>query len=129
MTRSRVLVALGGLAISAVFLWLAVRDADPDAVREALGDADVALVLLASTVFMVGYLLGAIRWRKIAATQQVSTRRFYEMALGGLACNNVLPVRIGELVRAGWLSREAPMPAGRALGTVALDRVCDVVTL
>ena len=129
MTRSRVLIALGGLAISAIFLWLAVRDADPDAVREALGDADVALVLLASTVFMVGYLLGAIRWRKIAATPQVSTRRFYEMALGGLACNNVLPVRIGELVRAGWLSREAPMPAGRALGTVALDRVCDVVTL
>ena len=28
MTRSRVLVALGGLAISAIFLWLAIRDAD-----------------------------------------------------------------------------------------------------
>ncbi len=55
--------------------------------------------------------------------------RFYEMVLGGLACNNVLPVRIGEIVRAGWLSREAPMPGGRALGSVALDRACDVVTL
>ena len=51
------------------------------------------------------------------------------MVICGLACNNVLPVRIGELLRAGWLSREAPMPGGRALGTVALDRVCDVVTL
>jgi hypothetical protein len=51
------------------------------------------------------------------------------MVLGGLAANNVLPVRIGELLRAGWLSREAPMPGGRALGSVALDRVCDVVTL
>ena len=27
------------------------------------------------------------------------------------------PVRIGELLRAGWLSRDAPMPGGRALGT------------
>jgi uncharacterized protein (TIRG00374 family) len=129
MTRSRVLIALGGLAISAIFLWLAVRDADPEAVRDALGDAEIGLVLLASAVFMVAYLLGAIRWRKIAATPQVSVRRFYEMALGGLACNNVLPIRIGEVVRAGWLSREARMPGGRALGTVALDRVCDVVTL
>ena len=51
------------------------------------------------------------------------------MVLSGLACNNVLPVRIGELLRAGWLSREAPMPGGRALGSVALDRACDVVTL
>jgi uncharacterized protein (TIRG00374 family) len=129
MTRSRVLIALGGLAISAVFLWLAIRDADPDAVREALSGADVGLVLLASTVFMAGYLLQAIRWRKIAAAPQVPVRRFYEMVLGGLACNNVLPVRIGEVVRAGWLSREAPMPGGRALGTVALDRVCDVIAL
>ena len=129
MTRSRVLIALGGLAISAIFLWLAVRDADPEAVREALGDAEIGLVILASAMFMTGYLLGAIRWRKIAATPQVPLRRFYEMVLGGLACNNVLPIRIGEVVRAGWLSREAPMPGGRALGTVALDRACDVIAL
>jgi uncharacterized protein (TIRG00374 family) len=51
------------------------------------------------------------------------------MLIGGLACNNVLPVRIGELVRAGWLSRDAPMSGGRAFGSVVLDRVCDVVTL
>ena len=51
------------------------------------------------------------------------------MVLSGLACNNVLPVRIGEFLRAGWLSREAPMPGGRALGSVALDRACDVATL
>jgi glycosyltransferase 2 family protein len=129
MTRTRVLIALVGVTISAVFLWLAVRDVDPEAVREALGNANIWLVLLASAVFMSGYLLQAIRWRKIASTPQMSVRRFYEMALGGLACNNVLPVRIGEVVRAGWLSREAPMPGGRALGTVALDRVCDVIAL
>jgi uncharacterized protein (TIRG00374 family) len=129
MTRNRVFIALVGLVSSAVFLWLAVRDADPDEVRDALGDADIGLVLLAVVAFMFGYLLQATRWRKIAATPQVGVRRFYEMVLGGLACNNVLPIRIGEVVRAGWLSREAPMPGGRALGTVALDRACDVIAL
>jgi uncharacterized protein (TIRG00374 family) len=129
MTRGRVLVALGGLVLSGIFLWLAVRDADPDAVRAALREADIGLVLLAVVAFMFGYLLQATRWRRIAATPQVGLRRFYEMVLGGLACNNVLPIRIGEVVRAGWLSREAPMPGGRALGSVALDRVCDVIAL
>ena len=129
MTRSRVLVALGGLALSAIFLWLAIRDADAADVQAALEDAEVGLVLLAVVAFGTGYFLQALRWRKIANTPRPGMRRFYEMVICGLACNNVLPVRIGELLRAGWLSREAPMPGGRALGTVALDRVCDVVTL
>ena len=60
MTRSRVLVALGGLAISAIFLWLAIRDADAGAVREALDDAEIELVLLASAVFMVGYFVPGV---------------------------------------------------------------------
>jgi uncharacterized protein (TIRG00374 family) len=129
MTPRRALVALGGIAISAVFLWLAIRDADAARVKAALEDAHVGFILLAVVAFGGGYFFQAVRWRRIANTPRPGLRRFYEMVICGLACNNVLPVRIGELLRAGWLSREAPMPGGRALGTVALDRVCDVVTL
>lgn len=129
MTRSRVLVALGGLAISAIFLWLAIRDADAAEVKAALDEARIELVLLAVVVLGSGYFFQAMRWRRIANVSRPGLRRFYEMVICGLACNNVLPIRIGEFLRAGWLSRDAPMPGGRALGTVALDRVCDVVTL
>ena len=129
MTRGRVLLALGGVAISAVFLWLAFRDADVDEVRAALSDARIGLVLLAVGVLGCGYLLQSVRWMSIATAPQLGLRHFFAMLLAGLAANNVLPVRIGELVRAGWLSRDAPMPGGRALGTVALDRACDVVAL
>jgi uncharacterized protein (TIRG00374 family) len=129
LTRGRVLLALGGVAISAFFLWLAFRDADVDEVRAALSDARIGLVLLAVAVFGFGYLLQARRWMSIAATPQLGLRHFFGMLLAGLACNNVLPVRIGELVRAGWLSRDAHIPGGRAFGTVALDRASDVVAL
>jgi uncharacterized protein (TIRG00374 family) len=129
VTRGRLVVAVGGLAISAVFLWLAFRDADIDEVRGALGDAQIGLVLLAVAVIGCGYAFQAARWMSIAAAPSLGLRRFYEMLLGGLACNNVLPVRIGEVVRAGWLSRDAPMTGGRAFGSVALDRACDVAAL
>ena len=129
MTRSRVLVALGGLAISAFFLWLAIRDADAAEVKAALEDARIEFVLLAVVVLVSATSSRRCAGRRIANTPRPGLRRFYEMVICGLACNNVLPVRIGELLRAGWLSRDAPMPGGRALGTVALDRVCDVVTL
>lgn len=123
------LLAVAGLAISAVFLWLAVRDADLSAVRKALQDARIGLVLLTVLVLGLVYGLQAARWKRIADAPRVPLRRFYGMVLSGIACNNVLPVRIGELLRARWLSQEAPMAGGRALGSVALDRACDVVTL
>ena len=127
--RGKALFVLAGLSFSAIFLWLAARNADLAAVTEELQDADVGLVTLAVCVLGCGYLLQAIRWRRIAGTHTLGIGRFYEMFLSGLACNNVLPIRIGELLRARWLSQDAPMPGGRALGTVVLDRACDVVAL
>jgi glycosyltransferase 2 family protein len=127
--RGKALIALGGFGLSALFLWLALRSADLDAVWDALAEARLGFVFLAVLVLGVVYGLQSARWRRIADTPQLPLRSFYGMLLGGLACNNVLPVRIGEFLRAGWLSRDAPMPGGRAFGSVVLDRMCDVVTL
>ena len=123
------LIAVVGLTVSAVFLWLAVRNADLDAVRHALADAKVGPVLLAVAALGVGYVFQAARWRRIADTPELPLRSFFTMLIGGLACNNVLPVRIGEFLRAGWLSRDARISGGRAFGSVVLDRICDVLTL
>ena len=123
------LFAILGVGISAIFLWLAVRNADLATVKKELEEADLGLVLLAVVLLGFGYAFQAARWRRIANAPQLGLGKFYEMVLGGLACNNVLPVRIGELLRARWLSHDAPMAGGRALGSVALDRGCDVVTL
>jgi glycosyltransferase 2 family protein len=128
-TRGKVLVAVVGLAVSAVFLWLAVRNADLDAVRHALADADFGPVALAVVAIGIGYGFQAARWKRIADTPALPLRSFYAMLVGALACNNVLPVRIGEFLRAGWLSRDARISGGRAFGSVVLDRICDIVVL
>jgi glycosyltransferase 2 family protein len=128
-TRGKVLVAVVGLAVSGVFLWLAVRNADLDAVRHALADAEFGPVAFAVAALGLGYAFQAARWKRIADTPDLPLRSFYAMLIGGLACNNVLPVRIGEFLRAGWLSRDARISGGRAFGSVVLDRICDVVML
>jgi glycosyltransferase 2 family protein len=127
--RGKALVAVVGVALSALFLWLAVRNADLDAVRQAIADARLGFVLLAVLALGLGWGFQAARWQRIAAAPGLRLGSYYGMLLGSLACNNVLPVRIGELLRAGWLSRDAPMPGGRAFGSVVLDRICDVVVL
>jgi glycosyltransferase 2 family protein len=121
--------ALVGVPIGLVFLWLALRDADFDAVRRSLQEAEAAAVGLAVVAFGCVYAFQSARWRRIASTPETRLVRFYEMTVSGVAVNNVLPGRIGDLLRARWLGLAARMPAGRAFGTVVLDRACDLVVL
>jgi uncharacterized protein (TIRG00374 family) len=127
--RLRTVVALVGVPIGLVFLWLAVRNADLDAVWDSLRAADAGLVALATAAFGIVYLLQSARWRRIAATPAVGLPRFYEMTVSGVAVNNVLPGRLGDFLRARWLGLAARMPAGKAFGTVILDRAFDLVVL
>ena len=127
--RLRTAVALVGIPIGLFFLWLAVRNADLDAVSDSLREADARLVALAIGAFAFVYAFQSARWRRIAATPQVGFPRFYEMTVSGVAVNNVLPGRIGDFLRARWLGLDAGMAGGKAFGTVVLDRAFDLVVL
>ena len=127
--RLRTLIALVGVPIGLLFLWLAVRNADLDAVWDTLRDADMGLVALAIAAFGVVYLFQSARWRRIASVPRVRIARFYEMTVSGVAVNNVLPGRIGDFLRARWLGIASGMAGGKAFGTVILDRAFDLVTL
>lgn len=118
-----------GVPLSAVLLWLAFRNADSRAVRSALADANPGSVALAIAAIGCVYLLQAARWRMIARTPDVSVERFGEMVVSGVAINNLLPGRVGDLLRARWLQVDARIPGGRALATVFVDRAFDVVAL
>ncbi len=90
--RGKILFALLGAASSVFFLWLAFRNADIDAVKDALAEASFGPLALTVLVLAVGYGFQAARWQRIADTPSLGLRSYYGMLLGGLACNNVLPV-------------------------------------
>ena len=118
-----------GLPLSAVFLWLAIRNADLGNVGSVVADADVSLVLSAIASVSAVFVAQAARWRLIARTPGASFARFLEMMVSGVAVNNVLPGRVGDVLRARWLQVAAHIPAGRALATVFMDRAFDVFAL
>ncbi len=118
-----------GIPVSALFLWLAIHGSDLGKVRAALGAARLGPLALAASAFIVVYAAQAERWRRIAAVRTVGWRTFAELVVSSVACNNVLPARVGDLLRARWLGRRAALPAGRALASVVLDRACDLVVL
>ncbi len=71
-----------------------------------------------------------IRWRLLLnPIRAVSTLRLYPVVLIGLMTNNVAPLRVGELVRAYLVGERESMSKSTALGTIAVDRAFDGLTL
>jgi uncharacterized protein (TIRG00374 family) len=118
-----------GIPLSVVLLWLAARNADLDEVADALRSADLLLLVPAIAVFLAVFVLQGIRWHGIVGTGEPGGPRCVELVLAGVACNNVLPGRLGDLFRAREIAVEARLPSGRGLATVVLDRSFDVVAL
>lgn len=127
--RAAVIGVVVGMPLSAFFLWLAFRKANVPEVRSVLTGADVGFTALAVAAMAGVYAGQAVRWRAIARTPSVSTTKFGEMVVSGVAVNNVLPGRLGDLLRARWLQVAAQIPGGRALATVFVDRSFDVLAL
>lgn len=126
-SRSLAIAAAIGIPISVVFLVLAIRGTDLGAVWGTLQGVRFLPLLGAVACMGAVYWLQAARWRQIADTA-LGQRRFFEMVVAGVAVNNVLPGRVGDLLRARWVSRGA-YSGGRGLATVMLDRAFDILAL
>ena len=56
-------------------------------------------------------------------------KAIYPVVVVGYMANNLIPVRIGELLRSYYLSLREPVSAAGAFGTVAVERASDVLAL
>jgi len=114
------------LAIVAFGVWRL----DLSKVGAALGAADYALLPLSVLATFCSYLLRTARWQRILApTAALPFRALYGPLMIGFMANNVLPARMGELVRAYSLGRATGLSKTLGLSTVMLERVFDGLAL
>lgn len=116
-----------GLALSAVLLWLAFRNVHWSEVWRGLLEADPLLVTLAVALGTMIFPLRAIRWRPILHTvhPDLPFGPLWRATAIGMMANNILPARIGELVRAWVLSRETSVTFSAGFASLVVDRVFD----
>jgi uncharacterized protein (TIRG00374 family) len=114
-------------ALGLLLLWLWLRTVSlPEVLSHARVNswASVALMILLSLVTSV---IRARRWllllRPLAPVGMV--RAFAMNAAGGIL-NYVIPIRSGDAARAWWLWKRHRVPAGSALATIVIDKVCDL---
>lgn len=119
-----------GLLISLGFIALAVRGQDLGRVRAALGAADYRYLPLALVLYFAGVLLRALRWRYLLApVRPLRARDLFPIVVIGYMANNILPWRIGEVVRSYVLRVREGVPTTASLATIAVERIFDGLTM
>jgi len=128
--RSSRLRAIGGFAVSIVALILVIRGVDLRATADVLRTADFRWIAL-GTVFASGDLaFRGLRWQRLVhPIKAVAYLHMLGYLLIGYLMNNVLPARLGELVRSHYLGDREGISRASALGTVVVERVVDLVAV
>lgn len=128
--RRRGAAVLLGLAVSALFAWLAFRKVDAGPTWEAI--RSVSLPLLATAVLIKGGTLVALAIRSrvtMAAAGRLPLGTLISAHLVGYTGNNVLPFRLGELLRMEYLTQRTPAGRSFTLTTVVVERLLDSLLL
>jgi len=128
-TRQRTLLC-AGLILGAVALWLALRAVDFARLGQALARAHLALALPVIAGMALFYWLKALRWSLLLRpVRRLHTNALLSSMLAGFAANNLLPARMGELLRVVLLCRQTGLGRGAVLATLVLERVLDLLAV
>ncbi|MCA9771633.1 MAG: flippase-like domain-containing protein [Myxococcales bacterium] len=126
---SKAIKAIAGIVISAVFLYFAFRGLDFQEVWTHMQSANYFWLGAVALATLYANWVRAQRWDHFFRhLKRIPMGSLFSSTMVGMAANNVLPLRIGEVVRAVSISkkeREIPLPT--AFTTILLERMFDMV--
>ncbi len=119
-----------GIAVSVLFLLLFFRKTDFSQIFRAAKEANYVYVLIGALVYLVGFWFRTVRWQVLLMPiSKISTIRLFPVMTIGFMANNVLPLRLGELVRAYLLGEKQKISKSSVLGTIVVERLFDGLVL
>ncbi len=128
--KRRWFILLTGLVLSLLFLWIAFRDLHLGEVWEALKGASYIWLIPGVAVYFISVWFRSWRWKfLLRGSKVVPTARLFPVVVIGYMGNNILPFRLGEVLRAYLLWRKENIHVGTTLTTAVLERLFDGLTL
>ncbi|HET7233109.1 MAG TPA: lysylphosphatidylglycerol synthase transmembrane domain-containing protein [Longimicrobium sp.] len=122
--RLRIIVSL---AVTAFFLWLALRGVVWAEVWEHLRTANWLYLALSAFIGTISVHVRALRMKTLLAPVDPHVA-FHPRVAGaavGFAANNLIPARVGEVVRAVVTARLAKLPVSAVFASLVVERVLD----
>jgi uncharacterized protein (TIRG00374 family) len=128
--RNFLVRAAAGVAVSIVALWLVLRSVDLQETADVLRTADWRWIAALAGFLCIDLAIRTLRWQRLLAPiAAVPYRHALGYLLAGYLANNILPARIGELVRSHYAGDRESISRSTTLGTIVVERVVDLVTV
>ena len=122
----RALLLAASLIVSAIFLWLALRDVPLTDVIDGIRQADGGWLIL-SLIGVFASLAGrAVLWRGLLDNRLSLAQAFHILNISMLL--NLLPLRAGEVARS-LLATRSGIPVVTAATSVVVERLLDIVAV
>ena len=122
--------AISGIIISAVGIYWAFWDFQFGIFFNSIQEVNYLYLLLATLFLWSSVWIRAQRWRLLFKIEGLpTTASLYRAELMGYFGNNVLPLRLGELMRAYLIGWEWHLSIKYVFGTIVLERLLDVLSL
>lgn len=118
-----------GIGVAGLSCWLLIRDLDWQAVIAALISVDYRWVAAGVLAIIATFFTRARRWQALLWQSNVSLLPAMTALLVGQVVNLALPMRSGDVVRAVWIGPEKGASGAEALGSVAVEKVWDLLAL
>lgn len=119
-----------GLAVSAFFLWLVLRDLNLGAFTSELRAANYWWLLPGIGIYFLAVAARAWRWHYLLRPlKAIPSRKMFPIVAIGYMGNNIYPARAGEVLRAVVLKRKEGVAISASLATIIVERIFDGVVM
>lgn len=119
-----------GLAISAIFLYIVLRDLDLSSFWSEVKQANYWWLIPGVGVYFLAVWARAWRWHYLLRPlKAIPTSTMFPIVAIGYMGNNVYPARAGEVLRAVVLKRKEGVAISASLATIIVERIFDGVVM
>ncbi len=118
-----------GFVISALCLWYAFRGVDLSAMTHIMGQVSWSGVISSIILAYTSLAIRSLRWRLLLRDgDAMRLMSLVSATFIGIMANNILPARMGEVIRAWIVGRSARGGMSTALASIVVERIVDVIT-
>jgi glycosyltransferase 2 family protein len=127
--RDRILIYVG-LLVSLAFLYWSFEDISFYQIWLNIRQANAYFLVASGAIMVAEFVTRALRWKYLLTpVRTAKVNGLFSVLMIGYFTNNLLPGRLGELVRAQFLGINYKVSRIQALATIVVERVFDVLML
>jgi hypothetical protein len=130
MNKNTLVFLALSLPLSALALWLALRNVPMAELAGYMGSIRYEWAVLSAGLIFVSFILRTLRWQIIVnSVHKIGFSGAFHPLMIGFMLNCILPGRAGEVARPVILQQNSQVPFTTGFATVAAERVFDMAIL